>query len=88
MNNGPFNRTPHVNDSPESLVVAKVIREAAAFRNQGEDGHHVCRDFGIYIPEPGQIEAAEIPSIPPTQQELSGHLTLTCARLRNLYQSL
>jgi hypothetical protein len=76
-----------MNNSPEFIVVTEVIRKTPAFCNQRENGHHVRRDLGRNIPELRQIESAEVWSIPPTKQEISGHLTLTCGGLRNPNQS-
>ena len=76
-----------MNNSPEFIVVSEVVRETPALGNQGENGRHVSRDLGRNIPKPGQIESAEAGSIPPAEQEISGHLTLTRRGLGNPNQS-
>lgn len=77
-----------MNNSPEFIVVSEVIRETPALRNQRENGCHVRRDLGRNIPKLRQTESAEARSIPPAEQEISGHLTLTRRGLRNSNQSL
>src|SRR5215471_15276876 len=87
MKNWFLHWTPGMNNSPEFIVVSEVIWETPALRNQRENRCHVCRDLGRNIPKLRQFECAEAWSIPPTEQEVSGHLTLTRRGLGNPNQS-
>jgi hypothetical protein len=76
-----------MNNSSEFIVVSEVIGETPALRKQCENGCHVRRDLGRNIPKLRRIESAEAWSIPPAEQEISGHLALTRRGLRNPNQS-
>jgi hypothetical protein len=87
MKNRFLRGTPGMNNSPEFSVVPEVIRETPALGKQRENGCHVRRDLGRNIPKLRRIESAEACSIPPAEQKISGHSTLTRPGLCNPNQS-
>src|SRR5207302_11037027 len=70
------------------LAIAEIVRVTMAARHQGEHRHHVGGDFWVHSPQRGQIEAAAVRRVPPTQQEFGRHSALPGVGLRDFYESL
>ena len=79
---------PSVNNSPEFLTIAKVVRVTMAAGYQCKYRHHVGGNLCVYSPQRGQIEAATVRCIPSTQQKVDRPSDLSGIGLRYLDESL
>ena len=70
----------------ELLPIAEFVSVVTEIWQDGKDRYHVLCNFRIHIPQIGQIKAAMLASVPPSQEKMCRSPALSGVALRHLKQ--